>query len=275
METLEQNAGQTPPVTAPVESQGYPVDAPVHRIAVAANNGRLKVVLTHALSPLTLDHLVKYAEQVVNETELGAKGRQVSHIEVDAAEASLFNALTQGATAAVTQPDGQTQEREITREQALGEPGFTLEQKTKALDRYRECTVRVETSVEESGIDFLFEEEGEMRVTLLVGDESAPAYTIPLRMLRPSGARRRQLRDGFVREERRRKKGKLRVKIMTDYRKAVEFFDQHFMGAEGVLVEGGTYTEEKRAPFLRHFNPWFKSEVAIAVVNSFENDESD
>lgn len=262
LEDLAQNVPQSSP---------YPVDAPMQKVSVTADNGKVKAVVTHSFAPLKLDHLTRYAQEVVNETELQAGGRHNSRISLDVAEASLFDALTQGASVTVTR-DGKQSAREVSRESALG---FTLEEKMKALDRLRACAVRVETTVEEEGIDFLFEKEGEMLVTLLVGDEDKPAYTVPLRMKRPSGAHRQQLRDGFVKQERKQKRGRIRTRITTDYRKAVEFFDRHFIAAEGVAIKGGPFTPETQPDFLASFNPFFKSEIAVAMIQSFEQDESD
>jgi hypothetical protein len=267
----EMETTQEAPTDIAQQHNAYPVDAPVQKVNVTADNGKIKAVVTHSFAPLKLEHLTRYAAEVINETELQAGGRQVSRIDLDAAETYLFDVLTQGASVAVSR-DGKQFVREVPGDAALE---FTLEEKMKALDRLRACAVRVETTVEDEGIDFLFEKDGEMLVTLLVGDEEKPAYTVPLRMKRPSGVHRQQLRAGFVKQERKQKRGRIKTRITTDFRKAVEFFDRHFIAAEGVSVKGVAFTPETYPDFLASFNPFYKAEIATTMVQSFEQDESD
>lgn len=272
---MEGTPEHTPPVIPPQTdttepSTAYPADAPTHEVEVTAENAGQKFVLTHLFAPLTLEHLHAYAKEIVNETQALGKGKERPHFSNEAAEAGLFDRITRGCR--VRAAGDKNPAQELTPERAQE---FTAEEKAKAIARYKECDVTVNTKAEDTGIGFLFEQEGEMAATLYVGGEDNPSYVVPLIFTRPSNANRTRFRDGFVTQERSRKNGKLRVKSLTDYKTATKFFDDHFVSAENVLIGGEAYGRDQRDQFLSCFNPWFKTEIASEIILSFFKDAQD
>lgn len=251
----------------------YPVDSEVNEVNIMTENGSRRFLVTHLFKPLTLPLLVKFARDVVNTTEVRGDGSEVPESNEDDANDNLFDAITTGARVQEVDRLGEPlKDRaviELSREQALS---YTSEEKGKAIRKYRDGQVVVETTVDDSGIGFMFEQDGEMNVTLLVGDRQKPAFKVQLTMQRPDKSQRTSLRKGFSKEERKRKKNRLRISSFTDYAKAVSFFDAHFLAAKNVLVENQAYTDALRDRFLKAFNPHFKTQIAGEMILSFFND---
>ncbi|HEX8653111.1 MAG TPA: hypothetical protein VF708_20000 [Pyrinomonadaceae bacterium] len=253
----------------------YPVDAEEYQTEVLEKDGDRRLIFVYSFATIEREHLLEYGKLVVNKVEV-KKGVETPNYNEEDANARLFDLITRGG---FCYPEGMSEEQatekkklvKFTREQALR---FQAEKKSRAIVQHTRCEVKVRP-MSDTGIEFMFEGEGEMIVDLFIPDATKPLHVIPVTLLTPKKAKRTAFKDGFVKETRERKMTKVIRTIVTDYATALDFFGDHFLRAENVLIDGGEYEPEKQEAFLEHFSAHFQAEIAGEVVLSFARGAED
>lgn len=183
---------------------------------------------------------------------------------------------------------------------------LTLNTERQAAAMQRALMCKAEHAPDELDISFMFEEAGVMRMRFLIGDPEEPAYRLLMNIRRPESQRRAKFRDSFAYSIDRTKAEGGKSEMRIDLHQGVGFFDEHFgtiledpaysqvtMRAptrvsdeptpiSAVPVEGEDefvprvpYTDSMRGQFLKHFNPYFRVEIASTTVLAFNNTDRD
>jgi hypothetical protein len=267
-QAIDSNSGVT---ILPAETSSnlnlYPVDAAKFAAETVIRNGGEQFLLTHFFRPADLAAFDRREKALVREFEQLSRGRERTKISDDAANEAFHDEFCVGGE--VVRLNSDDAPRELSADEMRE---LETEQKRDAVRRLLECQVKV--VAEGGGYGFLFSRDGALVATLTLGDEAAPSYTVTLRLRRPDKHRRSQFRDNFTHLDTLRGGDKPRRAVVTDLRAGANFFREHFLSAEGVMVGGEPYRDEHKAEFLQKFCPYFQAEVAAEVVGFFDTQQT-
>lgn len=307
----------------------YRIDAKLHAVQTVEYDGENGYLFRHDFLRLDASNfqlLLQHENDTVRRTERLAKGKQRSRFDKSAADKNLYIALVQSGgwrpADLVPYKDGdliphefrglyqfneETQQyepgwNELTREQMLE---FTPERMSAAVDNYLQC--KGEYLGGGSGIDFMFEKGGLMRIRLNIGDPDDPSYKVLLDTRRPESVRRNKFRRDFVYSVEHTKGENAPVEVVMDLQQGVSIFDEHFASVvndpqhsqvmfngtahgkvEAAIAAGEIpeqppsivdntngepnltpYHDALRNDFLALLNPMFKVEIAAAMMQAF------
>lgn len=306
----------------------YLVDAPVHKTQTVEMDGDIKYIFRHdfaALNAGNIEALLQREKDTTRVKEKLAKGKTRDRYDEHKADSQFYKVLIQsgGWRPASLMPyesdefipgehRGLYAKNELTN---IWEPGwyeltredmgrFLVERQKNAVDNFLQC--KGEYVPTATGIAFMYEAGGLMRVRLLVGDPEAPGYKLLFDLRRPDSTRRSNFRQEFayIIDDTKAEGGKSETKINLE--QGIKIFDEFFAtcidddahsqvvftdkrtreerGLEPVAVSAvppaeGEVEEEEfvvrpyedalRSQFLAQFNPMYKVEVAAAMITSF------
>lgn len=301
----------------------YVVNQQTYKVMVHESNGDNRYVVMHEFKRLDAgnsDLLVKKEKATIRVRQNVGRGRAKARFDETKADAALYKELivAGGWRPADLEPvkneDLISEENRslYTFNEDTGEwvPGWneisrskcleiTPEKMKFAIDTYLEC--RAEVLSVGSGIDFMFEQGGTMRVSLKIGDPDSPSYTLLLEIRRPESGRRNSFKDSFVSSIEDTRGEMAKIETTINLRSGIAFFQEHLATVleedefnpvvfrddrtvAATVADGDTptahsavedlpaltpYTDQKRGDFLKLMNPMFQVEVAAAVVAHF------
>lgn len=310
-----------------IRPKPYRVDAPINKVQTIEIDGDIRYLFRHdfaALNSSNLEALLQREKDTVRVKEKMTKGRTRDRFDEFKADSQFYKVLIQSGgwrpfemppfddekfipaehRALYSQNGSNVWEPgwyELTREQ-MG--GFVPERMKNAVDNFLQC--KGEYVATSTGIAFMYEAGGLMRVRLNIGDPDDPAYKLLLDLRRPDSQRRSNFRQEFAYsiEETKGEGGKIETRINLE--QGIKIFDEFFatcvddpnhslvvfedrrsreerglpprpISAVPSAVEEEPeeefavrpYEDSMRGQFITQFNPMFKVEVAAAMVTSF------
>lgn len=290
---------------------GYRVDAPLVRVQTKEYDGSAGYIFRHDFTRLDSSNfhlLAQHQNDTVQVIMKLAKGAQRSKSRSAGADANLYKALITGGgyrpvSCQVVKdeqliPDSARDIYQFDEEKKEWVPGwyelpkeqmatFTHEKMSKAIENLLKCRGEY---LPGTGIEFMFEKAGVMKIRLDIGDFDEPAYRIAAEFRRPESKRRTRFKEDFAYAVERpgvpgSKDNLGTIEISTDYAQAVSVFDEHFSTIvpgedfnEVLLTKphtnGGppeleSYSDARKDDFLSMFNPMYKVEMAATMIQAF------
>jgi hypothetical protein len=258
-----ENAPSQTSETGEYSTASFPVDIDFTQAEVV--DKKRKIVLTHHLRTPNINQAATYERDTAMKSEVNEDDEITPKNISDKAAAVLYDSLCEKVV--IRKIDDDKFERTLTSEEIRK---LTNEQKADAISQFLNNLHVDVSSLDADEFDFLFENEGDLRVDIFLGRKKEdPDFAFAFIMKRPDAQTRENLRDALSKVKFKRNDVVMNTQVTQNLPAAVRFFDKYFDRAENVLVAQGVYDAAKREAFLKSFNPKWKAQVVQSVINFF------
>lgn len=240
----------------------YPLDAKEVNVPVLLDGG---AIITHVWNKPTLQHHLDREEAMKRISRGVSRTEFISERSEPQANAEFYDAIILRAEGKFkAMKDGEEQEitQPFTREQCLM---LGREAKHKAVSEAYQSSFEVEPE-DDSPFAALFEREGTIKVRHEIGNAFVLRYILKV----PTSSQRTEFSQSVQVKEKFEKKNRRSLITTVNLNKGVKLFTALFEGVEGGMVEGQSYSPEKKKEFLEAIDPLFKYLAVDCAVSSFD-----